>query len=94
MKMITRDMMQKPTWEDLKGSIASAVEHIAVIRRECIALDIPKETIDEFIALTARSDFSKFENMSEGQLMVFMLQDLMMNAPQEIMNELIDDLNR
>ena len=92
MKMITRNMKQKPTWEDLKDSIASAIQHIAVLRRECITLDIPRETVDEFIALTARSDFSKFENMSEGQLIVFMLNEIMMNAPQEIMNEFIDDL--
>ena len=85
-------MNQQPTWEDIKEPIAEAIEHIAVLRREALTINVPKETIDEFIASRAKEDFYKFEEMSEERLVIFMIGDIIRRAPEDVLDMLSDEL--
>ena len=81
-------MMQNKTFEEFKGDLRQGLEHLAVLRRVGLDLGFSKEEIDMFIAEEGAKQTERFESKSEAELMIYMLNDIMENAPDEIKESL------
>lgn len=79
-------------WNEIKKSITRTIEHLAVLRREATLLGIDKDEVDEMIYTEAKGQFDKFDDMDEERLMLFMLGDMLTNAPRELIKDMLDDL--
>lgn len=79
-------------WNEIKKSITEIIQHLAVLRRQATLLGIDKEEVDEMIYTEAKGQFDKFDDMSEERLMIFMLGDLLTNAPKEMIKDMLDEL--
>lgn len=77
---------------EVKKGITDTIQHLALLRREAILLGIDKEDVDEMIYTESKGQFDKFEDMSEGRLMFFMLGEILTNAPREMISDMLKDL--
>ena len=84
--------MMSMEWNEIKKSITEIIQHLAVLRRQATLLGIDKEEVDEMIYTEAKGQFDKFDDMSEERLMIFMLGDLLTNAPKEMIKDMLDEL--
>ena len=80
--------MQFKSFEDFKNDLRKQLEHIAVMRRVGKDLGYDVNEIDQFIAEEGAIQFDRFEEKSEIELMVFMLNDILENAPDDIKSNL------
>ena len=90
--MMSRREYEEKGWNEVKKGITDTIQHLAVLRREAILLGIDKEDVDEMIYTESKGQFDKFEDMSEGRLMVFMLGEILTNAPKDMIKDMFDDL--
>lgn len=84
--------MMSMEWNEIKESITEIIQHLAVLRRQATLLGIDKEEVDEMIYTEAKGQFDKFDDMSEERLMVFMLGEILTNAPRELIKDMFDEL--
>ena len=89
--------MSKSKYEEtarnsVRKSTIKTIEHLAVLRRQATLLGVDKEEVDEMIYTEAKVQFDKFDDMDEERLMLFMLGDMLANAPRERIKDMIDEL--
>lgn len=77
---------------EVRKGITKAIEHLAVLRREATLLGVEKKVVDEMIYTEAKVQFDKFDDMDEERLMLFMLGDMLTNAPREMISDMLKDL--
>ncbi len=77
---------------EVRKGIIRTVEHLAVLRREATLLGVEKKVVDEMIYTEAKVQFDKFDDMDEERLMLFMLGDMLTNAPKEMIRDMFDEL--
>jgi uncharacterized protein YegJ (DUF2314 family) len=70
-----------------------AIEHLAVIRKGAIdTLELPADEVDSYIANTAQELFEKFDNMTDLQFTAFMMNELIQNAPEEVVEAILSEI--
>lgn len=88
---LTKD--KKATKELSKEKMYKTIEHLAVLRKGSIdALEIPADEVDSYIANTAQELFEKFDNMTDLQFTAFMMNDLIQNAPEEVVDAIFSEI--
>ncbi|MBQ3947869.1 MAG: hypothetical protein II656_05040 [Ruminococcus sp.] len=88
---LTKD--RKATKELSKEKMYKTIEHLAVLRKGAIdTLELPADEVDSYIANTAQELFEKFDNMTDLQFTAFMMNDLIQNAPEEVVGAIFSKI--
>lgn len=77
------------TFEEFKNDVRKQLEHLAILRKLGIGMGFDASEVDDFIAKEGAKQVEKFDKKSDVELILFMLNDIMENAPDDIKSELM-----